>query len=328
MTEEDWASQGARLTAEAFKTTTQFLPASQYEIRLVHDDRDNYPIITRHFTRNQLLKSVGYLRGKNREGYHVYFRPEAFHFVFVDDVCEDDIDAMVATGIRPVLVYQTSKGLHHAWVQLANRPEQVTEEEATAAQKILAERFSGDRDATGKNQPGRLPGLRNVKPEYEDANGGYPLVIIKRSCFAPIASNLLSEARDRVRNSPPSSPSAPGGRVLNNSANHIDDNTPLEIYDHGRHVVTMSAKYEVGDIETAFARVLDEMKADGYVVPVKSSGNGTDRSRQDMAIVGYLDRRCVQIKIIEAVLEQGSEKAIERGSNYVEETINAVLNQR
>jgi hypothetical protein len=325
MTEEDWASQGARLTAEAFKTTTQFLPASQYEIRLVHDDRDNYPIITRHFTRNQLLKSVGYLRSKNREGYHVYFRPEAFHFVFVDDVCEDDIDAMMATGIRPVLVYQTSKGLCHAWVQLANRPEQVTEEEATAARKILAERYSGDLDATGKNQPGRLPGLRNVKSVYEDAYGGHPLVKIKRSCFAPIASNLLDEAKDRVRNSAPSSPSAPGGRVLNNTANYIDDDTPLEIYDHGRHVVTMSAKYDVGDIETAYARVLGEMKASGYIEPVRNSGNGTDRSKQDIAIAGYLSRHCVQRKTIETVLLQGSDKAIEKGINYVEKTINTVF---
>jgi hypothetical protein len=325
MTEEDWASQGAMLTAEAFKTTTQFLPAMQYEIKLVHIDRENYPVITRQYTRTQLLKSVSYLRGKNREEYHVYFRPEAFHFIFVDDVCEDDIDAMMETGIRPVLVYQTSKGLHHAWVQLANRPEQVTEEEATAARKILAERFSGDRNATGKNQPGRLPGLRNVKPVYEDAFGGHPLVIIKRSCFAPIASSLLNEAKDRVRDFPPSSPSAPGGRVLNNPTNHIDDNLPLEIYDHGRHVVTYSTKYEVGDIQTAYARVLGEMKASGYIEPVRNSGNGTDRSKQDIAIAGYLSRHCVQRKTIETVLLQGSDKAIEKGINYVEKTINTVF---
>ena len=84
---EECASQGARLTAEAIKTTTHYLPASYYEIRLIHDDRQNFPVITRSFSRTQLLKSVSFLRRKNAEGYHVYFRPDARHFVFVDDVC-------------------------------------------------------------------------------------------------------------------------------------------------------------------------------------------------------------------------------------------------
>lgn len=204
----------------------------------------------------------------------------------------------------------------------------MTEEEATAARKILAEQFSGDLDATEKNQLGRLPGLRNVKREYEDPYGGHPLVIIKRSCFAPVASNLLNEAGDRVRNSPPSSPSAPGGRVLNNSNNQIDDDFSFEIYGRGRHAVTMSANYEVGDTETAYARILVEMKAAGYVVPFRSSGNETDRSRVDIAIIGYLNRHCVQRETIEAVLLKGSKKAIERGTKYLEKTTNAALNQR
>ena len=108
-------------------------------------------MIARHYTRDQFLKSVRYLRGMNRKGYHVYFRPDAPHFVFVDDVSEDDIDSMLADGIRPVLVVETSEGLHHAWVQLANRYDQVTEDEATEARRILAERYQGDLGATGKN---------------------------------------------------------------------------------------------------------------------------------------------------------------------------------
>ena len=69
------------------------------------------------------------------------------------------------------------------------------------------------------------------------------------------------------------------------------------------------------------------MIAVGYVVPVRSSNNEIDRSRQDIAIVRYLSRQCVRRKIIEVVLLQGSDKAMERGASYVEKTINAVFNQ-
>lgn len=90
----------------------------------------------------------------------------------------------------------------------------------------------------------------------------------------------------------------------------------------------MSANYEVGDTEPAYARILVEMKAAGYVVPFRSSGKETDRSRVGIAIVGYLNRHCVQRETIEAVLLKGSKKAIERGTKYLEKTTNAALNQR
>jgi hypothetical protein len=209
MTTEDWASQGARLTAEAIKTTTRFLPAQKYQIRLIHRDGHNHPVISRHFNRVELLKSVRFLRGKNAEGYHVYFRPDAQHFVFVDDVCGEDVQFMIEDGIRPVLVYETSENLLHAWIQLANRPEHVTEDEARQARVILAERYSGDKNATSRNQLGRLPGFRNVKLMHEDKSGGHPLVIIRRAAWTSPATALLEEAKSRVAATPQPPPPYP-----------------------------------------------------------------------------------------------------------------------
>jgi hypothetical protein len=116
--------------------------------------------------------------------------------------------------------------------------------------------------------------------------------------------------------------------VNTDSANLTDDDFAIEIYDHGRHVVTMSAKYQIGDTKTAYDRALKEMKAAGYVEPVGSSGTGIDRSRQDIAVVRFLRRRCVQRTTIKAVLFQGSDKASERGTTYVDRTIDAVFKQR
>ncbi len=319
MTQQDWYIEGARLTAEAIKQVMRVMPATRYEIRLIHPDRDSHQPITRSFTRAELLRSVKYLRHENRNGYHVYFRPEAPHFIYVDDVCEDDIDAMMADGIRPVLVYETSEGLYHAWVQLALRPEHLTEAEATEARKVLAERYRGDCRATGKNQLGRLPGFRNRKPEYEDSNGGFPLVKIKRATFAPIATKVLEEARKRIASAPPS-PLPPVGRVLNHQDKGED---VLEIYDRGKHVVTMSAQYEIGDLDTAYALALNEMKSSGYKSPIRNSGDGVDRSKQDMAVASFLYRQCVKPELIEQIIMRGSDKAAERGTEYVMRTVKA-----
>ncbi len=213
VTQEDWAAEGARLTANALEEVSRYMPAREYEIRLIHRDRDGGPVIVRHFNPAQLFRSVRYLRAMNRKGYHVFFRPEVPHFIFVDDVSEDDVDSMMADGIRPVLVVETSEGLHHAWVQLANRYDQVTEDEATEARRILTERYQGDLGATGKNQLGRLPGFRNVKPLYEDNNGGHPLVKIRRAGTVPTATKLLEESKRLLATSSRLSPYPPG-RVL------------------------------------------------------------------------------------------------------------------
>jgi len=325
MTSIDWSTQGARLTAEAIKTTTRFLPARLYEIKLIPVDRQLYPVIIRHYTKSQLLKSVRYLRRKNAEGYHVYFWPITNHLVFVNDVCDDDIQLMINDNVRSVLVCETSEGLHHAWVQLANRPEQVTDDEARQARVILAERYSGDKDATSKNQPGRLPGFRNLKPMHEDSLGGHPLVKTKRSSFTSVATSILMEAKQRISASPQSSPLSPGGGVTIDTSNDTGDDLPIEVYDHGRHFVTMSANYEVGNICTAYDRALNEMTTAGYFSPIRNSGTGVDRSKQDIAVVHHLRSHCVHKEIIADVLLHGSDKAIERGTSYVEQTIRAVF---
>ena len=324
---ESWSSQGARLSADAIKTMMRYLPARFYHLKLVPNDRQNFPVITRYLTRTQLFKSVGFLRWKNAEGYHIYFRPDADHFVYIDDVCREDIQIMIKDSVRPVLVYETSEDLHHAWIQLANRPEQVTEDEARHARIILAECYSGDKNATGKNQPGRLPGFRNVKPMHEDDKGGHPLVVIKRSCFAPVATKILEEAKKRIASSSKLPPSATFGggvnsRNLRDACNKND--IPLEIYDRGQHVVTMSAKYEIGDLRTAYGRALNEMMSSGYVSPIRHSGVGIDRSKQDFNIARFLISNLVSEEVIIEILMHGSEKATERGMDYVIRTVSNV----
>ena len=65
---EDWSQQGPRLTAAAIKDVISALPARQYLIRLVHPETSDFPTMTREYDQHKLLKSVKFLRLKNREG--------------------------------------------------------------------------------------------------------------------------------------------------------------------------------------------------------------------------------------------------------------------
>tara|TARA_B100002003_G_scaffold23758_1_gene19628 strand:+ start:326 stop:1210 length:885 start_codon:yes stop_codon:yes gene_type:complete len=259
----------------------------------------------------QFLKSVGYLRGKNAEGYHVYFRPDARQFIFADDVCKDDIDAMMADSIRPVLVYETSEGLLHAWVQLANRSDQLTDQEATVARKIIAEKYGGDTAATGKDQLGRVPGLRNVKTKHEDANGGHPLVIIRRNAFAPMAHNLLAEAKEIVANSP-SLPPSPLGHVLSANSWEVNANSSDMTLEEGQEIYDSTIAY----LAEKFS----------WQLPI----NKGHRSDADLAVARSLlirwnhDLKDVANDIA-AVLLHGSDKAQEKGIKYVDHVVKAAL---
>jgi hypothetical protein len=90
-----------------------------------------------------------------------------------------------------------------------------------------------------------------------------------------------------------------------------DDTEPIEVYENGRHVVTLAARYDTGDVETAYGRVLIDMSRSGYVPLLRSDGE-IDRSAQDLAVARFLLRRCVSDERIKTILLLGSEKASER----------------
>ena len=325
-------SEGRRLSALAVREAIRVLNTSHYVVRLIPVVPGDAPVISRTYNRQAIVSAVGFLRhanfgyleadGGRHDGYHVFFRPDCNHFVFVDDVCEDDIDLMTADGIRPTMIVKTSEGNFQAWVQLANKSDQVSVDEATICRGILAERYGGDTGATGRDQLGRLPGFFNRKPQYESGVGQFPLVTIKRSRFTSCTARLLDDARVALLANPPS-PSLALGRVKTNLPNTNDDDLPIELYDRGQHVITMSAQYKFGSITTAYDQALNEMRHNGYKPSLRKFGKGVDRSKQDVAIARYLISNCLSEQIIIETLLHGSEKASERGVEYVEATVRA-----
>ena len=143
---------------------------------------------------------------------------------------------------------------------------------------------------------------------HEDANGGHPLVIIKRSTFAPVAIDLLSEARDLIANSPSLPPSTLGPCAPTNSNLDIDPS---------RSPMTANEAHEIYNAEV-------EHQADrkGWRLPIQKGL----RSDVDYAVVFNLHFRYgFYPDDLAALLNFESEKAAERGMDYVIRTVNAAI---
>jgi len=302
------------------------LAVYEWQLRLVPDDEhNNLPVISLVYTNAQLLRSIGYLRGENKNGYHIFGRPLTFRHILIDDLDEDALDQLVHDDLRPAVGVRTSKGNHQAWITVSN--EEIEPAIAKAMAQILSHRYGGDLGSADAHHLGRLPGFTNRKDIYWN-DGNYPFTGLCGKVFRGVASGasqLLIEAEEVVASLASSSPpSAPlGGHVSN--IPYRNDDYPIEIYDHGKHIVTMSARYEVGDIRYTYDQALDEMINNGYTPMNRHSGSGVDRSKQDISVARYLISQSVPDDIVIEVLLHGSEKAAERGMEYVVRTVNAAL---
>lgn len=272
-------------------------------------------------------KYIEWFRARNANGCHIYGRPYSTRFVLIDDVIDEGLAKLKSDGLVPSAVVETSPDNFQVWLTVSDV--ELSVPVATQIAKLLEREYSTDNGSAEAYHLGRLPGLRNKKPKYQKYEGdGGPLVLLRTARTNPVIPDAigawLDQAHQLAERIPHSSSSAPGACAVYTD---IDDE-PIEIYERGNHVVTMSAKYDVGEIKTAYDRILDEMKSKGYTPKSRHSDHGIDRSFQDIAVAGYLIRNCVSRNVIADVLANGSDKAAERGAKYVEQTVRAACSCR
>jgi hypothetical protein len=287
---------GRYLTNQAIEKITSLLLDKEYLVRLVHRDgySSEHPTISRNYTIGDLRKpgTTKFLRLKNWEGYHVFFRPMHPGYVRIDDLCEDDIDLMRSDGIEPCAVVETSEGLFHAWLRLMRRKSTVVSpEENGVAARLLSERYNGDKHATGAMQLGRLPGFRNVKHCYEDSNGGHPLVRIRGRTGTCAPEWLLDEIRA----------AAASGKFQGNTLHEQDELSGAAISIDEATLIYCEA---VKDLTKRFPDF-----------------HRSDRSRLDFSVARWLAMRGFSVPDANAVLMAGSEKAKDRGAGYASSTV-------
>lgn len=145
-----------------------------FDIRLIHFDRAHKPM-TRQWSKEKVIGSIGFLKAKNYEGYNVYVRPVGYEFILVDDVKRETL--VEAAKLKPAALIETSPNNFQLWYILPQIPND--REQAKAICLYFAELLEADKASAEPDHIGRLAGFTNRKPKY-NKNNVYPFVTLHR----------------------------------------------------------------------------------------------------------------------------------------------------
>jgi hypothetical protein len=285
------------------------LPVNQWQLRLVPDeDHDDLKVLPHIYTFTQLLRSISYLRGQNKIGYHIYGRPNCYRHILVDDLGQDALDQLIEDGLRPNVVVRTSPDNCQVWITISE--DEITSEIAAAIAKILAKRYGGDPGSTDALHPGRFPGFTNRKFIYWTENG-YPFTGLHGKVsrgVPPAATELIVEAEKLLASLPPPCTTSRGECAPKNSNIDIDPS---------RSPMTPKEASEIYKAELE-----QQAKRNKWNLPITKGL----RSQADYAVTYSLRNYYgFDPDDLAALLTYESDKASERGMDYVIRTVKAAL---
>ena len=123
---------------------------------------------------SQCMKRLRYLKYRNANGAHIYFRPSGERsFTLLDDLDRPALGRLVADGFEPCAIIETSPGNYQAWLKHTHVLPKAL---GTLAAQALAQQFGADPSAADWRRFGRLPGFTNRRPQHRNAKGLFPFV--------------------------------------------------------------------------------------------------------------------------------------------------------
>ena len=162
-------------TEEAVRRTLTAVNAPFYDIGIL-SARGMFPRMEA-LTASQCVDRLRYLKYRNANGAHIYFRPSGERrFTLLDDLDRPTIARMTEQGFEPCAVIETSPGNYQVWLK-HNRT--LSKALGTLAAQTLARRFGADPSAADWRRFGRLPGFTNQKPQHCKATGRFPYVSLR-----------------------------------------------------------------------------------------------------------------------------------------------------
>jgi hypothetical protein len=317
----------ARHSERAIRRFSKATKCSVFDVRCLDDRSGGCTFSEREMSLNAIGRVIPKLRHRNVNGSGVFIRP-CQPFALADDVCAETLERMLDDDQRIASVIETSPGSYQVWVPLAGPLQTITPAVCAAACERLEELYDTDPGVAHLDSFGRAPGFRNRKPEHE-RDGSSPLVVMsnRHSGFRGYDRTLLDEAARMVISNPQHLAERSVGAVLNAHDHSIDPDDyqcPIEVLDHGRHVVTFSAI----STDSLYEDWLTNMQISGYELPDRSSRLGVDRSQRDLDVLRSMHTAGVPCQTAQEALEAGSDKVRKRGENYARHLITTVWGER
>ena len=175
------------------------MPAARYEVGILRNrGTPQAQMLRRTWTREEILKSLAWLKRENALGAEIFIRPDELHWTLLDDVTRMQIAGLAAKGLPSSVVLETSPGNYQAWIKLSEKP--VNERVLTQIARWTVKKFGGDPKSADYRHMGRLAGFTNRKPQHQ-RNGFCPYVLLHehREVTAPLGEALIQEAEIALR---------------------------------------------------------------------------------------------------------------------------------
>jgi hypothetical protein len=182
--------------ADAVRRQLAAMGAARYEVGVKRTDGRLLPLV---LTAVGIRNRLAWLERENRQGADIFIRPEgSVGLILVDDVDEAALRRMTADGLTPAVIVETSPLNHQAWVRLS--PMSIEPDLASAAARLLAERYNGDPNSAAWRHYGRLAGFINRKLVHRRPDGTYPTVLLRAATGGEASggASFLHAARDRL----------------------------------------------------------------------------------------------------------------------------------
>jgi len=191
-------------TEQAIRRTLAAIDAPLYDIGIL-SERGMFPRMDA-LAASQVLCRIPYLKFRNVQGAHIFFRPSGEHrFTVLDDLDRPTVIRLSADGFAPCSLVETSPGNFQVWLKHA---QVLSKADGSLAARTLAARYGADPSAADWRRFGRLPGLTNRKPVHRKPDGQFPFVrltaysgsvYVKAEAFASEISSLYRE-QEQQRN--------------------------------------------------------------------------------------------------------------------------------
>ena len=139
-------------------------------------------MMIRDWSKDEVLKSVSWLKRENARGADIYIRPGGNQnqgLILVDDLNKSQLDNMKSKGFEASVVVETSPYNHQAWVRVSKEP--LANDVATLTSKMITQISGGDPNSADWKHFGRLSGFTNQKPEHKTSTGRSPWALCHNS---------------------------------------------------------------------------------------------------------------------------------------------------
>ena len=134
----------------------------QFEVGVLvpQDDSGDAKMLLRDWGRETLLKSLGWLKGRNATGNQIFIRPKGSQeLIFMDDLTVTALMELERADLKAAAVVESSPLNFQAWIRVSNEP---IKPELASAIGTLCFMVGPSRQAEPRYLPGK-PGARTLR---------------------------------------------------------------------------------------------------------------------------------------------------------------------